>query len=76
MVGFELVRLEPVVTWRLETESVMVLQVLVLCVVRSALVHQQPLEQLLFWGAEGFQCQQELGLSEGVARREQVALTG
>jgi hypothetical protein len=30
MVGFELVRLEPVMTWRLETESVVVLQVLVL----------------------------------------------
>ena len=41
-----------------------------------ALVPQPQLERPLFWAVEGSQCQQELGLSEGVARRAQLALTG
>ena len=74
MVGFEMVRVESVGmeltgSRRVETELVVFVQAHVLPSVRWALVHQQPLGKQLFWGVEGSQCGQELGLSESVVRQ-------
>ena len=43
-------------------------------VVELAMVHRRQQEQRLFWGVEGSQFQQGLGLP--VVRREQLALRG
>ena len=64
MVGFELSGAEPAWLGLVEKELV----------VELAMVHRRQREQRLFWGVEGSQFQQALGLP--VARRAQLALRG